>query len=82
MLFDGNVVRIYHLGILSYMQQCHVTIYMVPLLIISGRFDVISKKNHHHSAPVIDWIIYLANIVNQRNCSITISKIVEKYSIK
>ena len=35
MFFDGNVVRRGHLVILSYME---------PLLIISGHYDVISKK--------------------------------------
>ena len=35
MFFDGNVVRSGHLVLLSY---------MVPLSIISGHYDVISKK--------------------------------------
>ena len=44
MFFDGNVVRSGHLVILSY---------MVPLSIISGHYEVISKK--HRFDPVFAY---------------------------
>ena len=57
MLFGGNVVRSDHWVILSY---------MVPLLIISGRYDVISKKFKKFIISlllVLEWFFRNKNIM-------------------
>ena len=60
MLFGGNVVRSDHWIILSY---------MVPFLIISGRYDVISKK---FKKFIISLLLVLECFFRNKNIMIVI----------
>ena len=60
MLFGGNVVRSDHWVILSY---------MVPFLIISGRYDVISKK---FKKFIISLLLVLECFFRNKNIMIVI----------